>query len=497
MRHLKLFTDLHSNLHHEQIHELEKWYNHAKEMLDFWAVVYYPYHVVKTEGGMPVETIHSDEIIKKDWEYIRNFLKEHNDPNFPVFLAYEWQGNGEDGDHNVFFLDDGEPIFPLTYKELCDQLPKTAIAIPHHVGYLKGFRGKNWDTHNEEVSPVVEIFSSHGSSESAFTDLPMVRHIHMGPRTGGGTVFDGLNRGYKFGIIASGDNHVVSTMYEHGFACIKAKSKSKNDIWEAIKNREVYAVTSSKILLDYDYKENTHNVEVYASDAVSRIELIKNGNVHQTYVHNGTWEEKELGDTVKFKFKIEFGWGPDTKIFEDISSKVWDVELQTSGKIVSVEKCFSTFGQHLEWDNKSNKCKFTLTSHKNTQSGKWMGPSPITNEAVIFEIEDNINSDLILNINGKEFKKKISDILANTDLIVFLDEAKKLVLERYNLKEFYRGDPFYQNAYKVRLLKGAPEMAYKVNCSFKTDKTNIGDYYLVKVIQRDGAVAWSSPIWIS
>lgn len=495
MKELKLFTDFHSNLHHEQINDLEIWYNHAKQMLDFWAVAYYPYHVCKSPSGMPVENIHSEDIIKKDWDFIRNFLKDNNDPDFPVFLGYEWQGNGKDGDHNIFFLGDGDPIFPLTYKELCDNLPKDAIAIPHHVAYLSGYRGKNWNTHNEKVSPVVEIYSSHGSSESGFTDTSMIRHIHMGPRTGGSSAFDGLNKGYRFGIIASGDNHLVSTMYGHGFACVMSKSKSKSDIWDAIKNRKVYGVTSSKILLDYKYENNLHKVNVVGSDAISRIELIKNGYASQTYVHNGKWEEKKLEGIVRFKFKVEFGWGPDTKLFQDITSKIWDCKLKTNGKILSIEKCFSTFGQYLNFEG-GNECSFTLTTHKSSQTGKWMGPSPMTNEALIFEIEDDINSDIILEIDGKVFRKNISNILENTDLIVFLDEAKKLVFERYKLEDFYRSDPFYQNAYKVRILRGAPQISYNVNFEFGTKDFKSKDYYLIKVVQRDGAILWSSPVWI-
>ena len=38
----KLWTDLHSNIHHNQMDELDKWTEHAKEVLDFWPIAYYP-----------------------------------------------------------------------------------------------------------------------------------------------------------------------------------------------------------------------------------------------------------------------------------------------------------------------------------------------------------------------------------------------------------------------------------------------------------------------
>jgi hypothetical protein len=32
--------------------------------------------------------------------------------------------------------------------------------------------------------------------------------------------------------------------------------------------------------------------------------------------------------------------------------------------------------------------------------------------------------------------------------------------------------------------------------TFKDESTGVGDYYYVRVEQRDGAIAWSSPVWI-
>ena len=41
-----------------------------------------------------------------------------------------------------------------------------ALAIPHHVGYKRGWRGANFDHFRRTASPVVEIFSEHGCTES-------------------------------------------------------------------------------------------------------------------------------------------------------------------------------------------------------------------------------------------------------------------------------------------------------------------------------------------
>ena len=48
----KLWTDLHSNIHHNQMDELDKWTEHAKEVLDFWPIAYYPFQMIK-KGHFP------------------------------------------------------------------------------------------------------------------------------------------------------------------------------------------------------------------------------------------------------------------------------------------------------------------------------------------------------------------------------------------------------------------------------------------------------------
>ena len=142
----KLWTDLHSNIHHNQMDELDKWVEHAKAVLDFWPIAYYPFQMIKTESGAGLEDLCPAEEIEKDWELVREKVKEVNAEGYPMFMGYEWQGCGFDGDHNVFFLDnDQEMLHPMRYGELRDAYQDTeAIAIPHHVAYQLKSRGKNW-----------------------------------------------------------------------------------------------------------------------------------------------------------------------------------------------------------------------------------------------------------------------------------------------------------------------------------------------------------------
>lgn len=460
---------------------------------------------------MPVEDLWPDAVVREDRDKIRDFLRAHDDPDFPVFPGYEWQGAGLDGDHNVFFKNptDGEYIHPLRYAELREALKGlAAIGIPHHPAYALGHRGKNWATHDEEFSPFIEIYSSHGSSESGYTDLPLDRHVHMGPRCGGTSVSDGLKLGKKVGIIASGDNHIVPGVFGYGYAAVLARDKSRDALWDALRNRRVYGVTGNKIRLDYRLNGHlmgeaipnpggvlTHEVSVTASDAVTRVELIQGGVPVKTYVHNGTWEDRERRGVVRFKFKTEMGWGPNVAIFKEHLRKRWTGSLRVDGRILSVENCFTSFGQSVSRAGE-NALDFELTTYKSTQTGKWMGPSPVTVEGFVVEAEAPIDSDVEFVIDGRKFARSVRSILEDTHLVVFYDEAKKLVKDAFGMEDFYRSDPFYHNAYKARILRGTPAEGYTVRCRFETEAKEDDTHYLVKAYQRNGDLAWSSPVFL-
>src|SRR5690625_236274 len=127
-------------------------------------------------------------------------------------------------------------------------------------------------------------------------------------------------------------------------------------------------------------------------------------------------------------------------------------------------------------------CDFTLESHKSSQIGKWMGPSPVTTEGFIFEMKAPIDSTVTFDIDGKTYEKTVRDILDNTDLFVQYDDAKQLVKERFGLTDYYRSDPFYHNAYKVRLIKRSTEKQYTTSVTCEVTQVISISYYYVKSI---------------
>lgn len=503
-----LWTDMHSNLHHERIEELPEWLEQMKKAMDFWPIAYYPFGMMKHESGLPVEDRYPLDKIEKDWEYIREVCKQANEEGFPMFMGYEWQGAGLDGDHNVFFKDNEQNMaYPLRYQELREHFRgKDVIAIPHHLAYQLGHRGKNWDTQDDTFSPFVEIYSSHGSSENDMTPLDMSRHIHMGPRTGITCVERGWEKGYQFGVIASGDNHSCPGVYGFGYCAVLAKSNSKEDIWDAFMNRRVYGVSRDRIQLGFSIdgtvmggvvQENLEaqlELDITASNALDRIEIIKDNIVMEMIPHTSTWEKEKLKGQIRFKFQLELGWGPDRRVFPDIESRNWKGSLHTPGKLLSIEKCWSNFGQDLKNVTK-NSCEFDITSYKTTATGKWMGPSAVTTEGFIFEIEDDVDSSITLVIDGETYEIAIRELLYSSQVIPLMDEAKVLLQERFGFREFYRSDSWWHNCYKIKIGQAVPEAGYRTHISRRL-RIMDGDNVRIRVWQKNGGAAWSSPIFV-
>ena len=500
------WTDFHSNIHHEQMDELDKWISQVRDTMDFWPVAYYPYSMRKDENGFAAEDLIDYDLIKEDWEKLRAAADRMNASGFAMFMGYEWQGNGKDGDHNVFFKDNLEdPCFVRDYNELVKHYrQKEAIGIPHHTAYQPGNRGKNWDTTDERFSPFAEIYSSHGSSESDETWITMDRHVHMGPRTDVTAVSSALKKGVRTGIIASGDNHSCPGVYGFGYAAAIAGECTKEALWEAFRKRHVYGVSKDRILLDMHVNEAMMGDEVCegdctfilsaeGTDTIDRVEILL--NEERAELIAGPKEIIPSEGKVVYRFFLEAGWGPDLKVFPDMTEKKWRGSLKTNGKILSVIPCFSTFGQK-EIEKNDHEFTFEFCTHANSASGRWMGPSAVTTEGFVFEIEDDISSSVVLDIEGVHAEIPILKLLEGTSIYSLDQEVRDLLKDRFNFREYYRSDPFWHNAYKFRVhrasLKEWYTMEIKRSCTLKS-----GDEIRCRVIQKNGSAAWSSPVFVT
>jgi hypothetical protein len=264
--------------------------------------------------------------LTENWDEVCRIVEAANRPqDFVTFHGYEMH-SFKYGDYHYLSTSPDFPILEVyPPSELVAQLaPRPAIAIPHHIAYLEGYRGINWTAFSSEVSPVVEVYSQHGASMSDQGPYP---YLHaMGPRDSLSTVRAGMRRGYRFGYVASTDNHVgYPGSYGDGRMAVYAKDKTRKAIWDGILARRTYAVTGDKIAARFrvngaemgseieDSGPRQLELDLVASDSLDKIIVYK--NLVPWKVVCGESITPELGAPHRFKVRIEMGWGEMTTGF--------------------------------------------------------------------------------------------------------------------------------------------------------------------------------------
>ena len=84
-------------------------------------------------------------------------------------------------------------------KKFIEKKLTNYIFMPHHLSYKQGRRGVNWKIFDENISPVVELYSMHGCSESDQSEYPFLHS--MGPRNYKNTIKYALEKKIKLGFI--------------------------------------------------------------------------------------------------------------------------------------------------------------------------------------------------------------------------------------------------------------------------------------------------------
>lgn len=211
------------------------------------------------------------QITKDHYAETQETVKRYNQPGrFVTFLGYEWSGNtAVGGDHNVYFLRDDEPIHRSSHWQLDDKSDEDTDRYPVS-DLLETFRGRNdvmiiphiggrpanLDFHDPAFTPVIEVQSVHGLfywfAEEA------------------------LRRGLKVGFVASSDDHsgrqgstFPSSSGIHfgmrgGLVAAYAGRMTREAIWDAIKKRRCYGTTGERIVLAVTVDDNIMGSEIPA-----------------------------------------------------------------------------------------------------------------------------------------------------------------------------------------------------------------------------------------
>lgn len=326
-------------------------YRNARLQLDFASVTGHAWWHDMPSGDprlLEEEAYHREgfERLAGQWDQVQQITESvHEDGEFVSLLSFEWHSMTY-GDHCVYYKGASGPIIRAdSLEELREELRTLAaegidaLALPHHIGYQKGWRGINWDTYTTEFSPVAEIVSMHGCGES---DRAPRNYLHtMGPRDAESMAYYGLNQGHVFGFIGSTDHHSAHPgSHGYGRMAVWANELTREGIWEAIVNRRTYAITGDRISLKSAVNGHpmgqiapaaavrTITAEVVAGAAVDLIEVVRNGDV----IYSGTGNPPATGEEFTGLVGLSLGWGK-AGVTTD-----WDVLIEVrDGSLLGIE----------------------------------------------------------------------------------------------------------------------------------------------------------------
>ncbi len=471
----------------------------AEQQLDFCAAVgHSSWHDIPTDrkrlGALIDYHNNGFEKLARLWPRVIKLTKDKLKPGkFVPFLSFEWHSM-KYGDHNIYYMEPkGEILKADSIEEMRDKIKNmNAFVIPHHIAYIRGYRGINWDAFVEcPQSPFVEIYSRHGCS---VTDTSPYPNLHdMGPRSNGGTIGEGLNRGFKFGFIASSDHHAgYPGSFGDGMVGVYAEELTPESLWEAFLARRTYGVTGDKIITDFhindafmgeeisESSERKIELSIEGNDFLDYVEIIKNGYILKRFEPSFRISIPK-SDPIRAKVRIEWGWGNKNDFVE------WTGNLKISdGRIISITPCFKGLQQTSPQDIGLPPIEKTLVSRMTEKSETgcaWHSftignpnTSTATTCAVVLDVKMPGNAAIITKINGRKFEHSLLELLNGTKSYFmhgWLSEA-------------------------VSFHRAVPEDGFILKANFNDFKPeNPTDYYYIRARQKNNQWAWSSPIWIN
>ena len=192
------------------------------------------------------------QITRKFWEHLQRLTRDADEPGrFVAFPGYEWSGNTAlGGDRNVLFLTEGQQIHRSSHALVDDADRDTdcthvtdlfaalrgrpALLIPHVGGRYSDVR------FHDRMQRSVEVHSAWGTFEWLLGDA--------------------LARGQRVGIVCNSDGHKGRPGASYpgasefgsygGLTCILAPELTRAALWEALIRRHHYGTTGARIHLE-------------------------------------------------------------------------------------------------------------------------------------------------------------------------------------------------------------------------------------------------------
>lgn len=425
--------------------------------------------------------------IARNWKAVRQAIDDADNPGaFSTLFSFEMHSSRY-GDHHFVSPDSTLEIARRdTPREVILANAARAIAVPHHIGYTPGYRGIDWEAFDEKITPVVEVVSKHGCAMHENSGFPY--YHDMGPLDSRNTAFSGLRQGKRFGFVGSTDHHAgFPGSFGDGKVAVLARANTREDIFDALKRRNCYAVTGSRIRCSFSLNDAIMGEEIAARDsydlayaveasaAIDRVVIFR--NLEPMHIVDG-WKLPARGG--RYKLRLELGWGDNGE-----ESYPWHVRLRVDGGRL----CGSEIGvrgrsvisptQRMQGGEEINRPRFTPVEMEGQEAhffcetfrnNSTLSPSTAL---MICEVEGMPSTRVLYEINGRRIEATIAQLLQN------------------GLSEQVM--PYNSQAFKIHTAVPCGKYAIEGALHFPDDGAG---FYHMEVRQFDGDAAYVSPIFI-
>ena len=412
------------------------------------------------------------------WRQINDVTAAFNESGrFIAFPGYEWSGNTPlGGDRNVFFGSEGGRIS----RSCRDLLPGEESVFedsPTAAALFANLAGQ------QEPRPFVFAHVGGRYADMAIHDpgVEVAVEIHSGWGTFEWLLDDVLRRGYRVGICANSDGHKGRPGATHpgagpfvsygGLTCILAEKLTRESILEAILSRHIYATTGNRCLIDLTLETEDGRsaimgdvVDIAGGTPILRAHVAGSGPIERVELRNGSevirtlrpFDEDDLGRRVKITWRGAEVRGRDRMVR-------WDGSLCVHSNAITGVRPVNFWNPNQPPD----RLGADRLAWRSTTTGGISG--------VILTLEKPDSGQLEVTTAQGNIECDVASLGVEPAIFEFGGLGKRIEISRLPDRQ------------ETRTLEFALPL----------DRLRVGDNpILVHVMQEDGHMAWSSPVYV-
>ncbi len=430
-----------------------------------------------------------------EWAQLQRLTSSYSkEGEFISFLGYEWTAPRAYGGHReVLFRSADEkrvstfaaPTQPELYAALNERIePGGALVVPH------AHEAADWTQSDPQLERLVEVYSMHGTFEW-FANLY-------------------LQNGFEVGFIAASDDHRSRPGLAHGaasaplaqfggLAAVRAARKRGDAIWEALRERSVYATSGERILLDAtlngrpmgsrqdDSEQRRLRVRVSGTAPIEELDIVRNGRVVFSRNFVSRPPESHSWLLIGFESPSDVLGESQTDLERDNPRpyRVWRGTIGVRGARLAGARGIGLDNLYLEGVEIENDGRVGF--HVETRGRR---------DVILLELED-AGGDAELDFELREAREYGFEPMLVRPPATTPPTAFTIALSALKDGSVEETLSIGEHVDRVRVQSINPGAPLDQELEFvDLDEIAPGDYYYARVRQIDGARAWSSPFWV-